>query len=456
MRLERAPIDIDERIAMHRHRAVVQRLQRQQFAGRRGQHARHDQVVEDALDVGAGNLRHDVLETHADLVALQVRDEIHFLFMQADRHAAGGVAGFQAGHVHGNQGDAGRTQFVQGRLHDGLHLWVQVLPEVGGQAQAQVRGAQGGQGRVVTGQHGVQQRDVGHAVGDGAGGVAGMGNRGDAGAVVASDGRAQAHGAIERSRQAHRGARVGAQRGRHQARAHGGAATRGRAAGDAFGVVGVAGAGAPRAGIGSVVARDAESQFMHVGLADDDGAGIAQALHDGRVRGRAEVAQGRGAGGIGQAGDVNVVLDGQGHAFQGAGGAARGACGVGGAGLGQGAVGIDGDEGIEILAGGDAVQAGLGQRHAGESAVADPGGGFGDGQGRQGVLAGGVRLGLVGQCLLGRLWHGAFSPVRMNAIGPPSIQGSCRHCRARPSPWPHLAQRWFTTSIVVNQYGGNW
>ncbi|KAG1304217.1 hypothetical protein G6F62_015738 [Rhizopus arrhizus] len=69
-----------------------------------------------------------------------------------------------------------------------------------------------------------------------------------------------------------------------------------------------------RTGKGGVVARDAEGQFVHVGLAHDDGAGGAQALHRGRVLGRAEVLQGRSAGGVGQAGHVDVVFDGDGHA----------------------------------------------------------------------------------------------------------------------------------------------
>ncbi|KAG1262817.1 hypothetical protein G6F65_014616 [Rhizopus arrhizus] len=71
-----------------------------------------------------------------------------------------------------------------------------------------------------------------------------------------------------------------------------------------------------------------------------------------------------------------------------------------GAGLRQRAAAVHRDEGVEHAVGVNAVQASLGQRHAGEAAVADLGGRFGDGQRRQGVVARGARLGLGGQCLL--------------------------------------------------------
>lgn len=113
-------------------------------------------------------------------------------------------------------------------------------------------------------------------------------------------------------------------------------------------------------------------QFVHVGLAHDDGAGCAQALHDGRVLGRAEALQGWGAGRVGQARHVDVVLDGDGHAAQRRGGlAALAPRGVIGAGLGQRAVAVDGDEGVERGMGVDAVQAGLSQRQAGDAAFVD-------------------------------------------------------------------------------------
>ena len=397
---------------MDRDGAVVQWLQRQQFARWRGQQARHDQVVEDGLDVGAGDPRHQFLEADADLVARQVGGEIWLLFVKAQRHAGRGVTGLQAGHVQRQQRHAGRAQALKCGLGDGLHLRVQVLPEIAGQSQPQAGGVQRWQRPVVASQHGIQKRDVGHAVGDGPGRVAGMRNRRDARTVIAAHRRPKAHGAIERGRQANGGARVGAERGRHQARAHRRAAARGRAPGDAFGVIGVARTRAPRAGIGRVVAGHAERQFMHVGLADDDGAGFAQAPHDRGVLGRDEVTQGRGAGGVGQPRDVDVVLDRHGHAFQRPGGVSAGARGIGGPRLRQRAVRVHRDEGIEVLAGRDAVQAGPGEGFAGDLAIAKKRRGFGHGRAARGRLGSGH-----GGCLL-----------RVDAVS--SVR--CRSVQGRP------------------------
>ncbi|WP_254594552.1 hypothetical protein [Achromobacter insolitus] len=56
---------------------------------------------------------------------------------------------------------------------------------------------------------------------------------------------------------------------------------------------------------------------------------------------------------------------------------------IAGAGLGQRTLAVHGDEGVEIFPGGDAIQAGLGQRKAGKAALPDLGRGLGDGQVRQ-------------------------------------------------------------------------
>ncbi len=81
---------------------------------------------------------------------------------------------------------------------------------------------------------------------------------------------------------------------------------------------------------------------------------------------------------------MDIVLDGDGHAGQRQRGLARLAPGrIAGAGLGQRTLAVHGDEGVEIFPGGDAIQAGLGQRKAGKAALPDLGRGLGDGQVRQ-------------------------------------------------------------------------
>ncbi|MNJ71062.1 hypothetical protein D3C77_675650 [compost metagenome] len=83
MFLERAAVNVDEFIALFRDNALVQRLQRQHLAVRRGQHAGHDQAFEDAFDVGAGYLRHHLVKAHARVIALQVGGQVGLLFIQA-------------------------------------------------------------------------------------------------------------------------------------------------------------------------------------------------------------------------------------------------------------------------------------------------------------------------------------------------------------------------------------
>src|SRR5204863_3546953 len=65
-----------------------------------------------------------------------------------------------------------------------------------------------------------------------------------------------------------------------------------------------------------VVARDAKRELMHVRLAENDGAGVEQRLHRGRICTRNEVAKTGRAGRIADAGDVNVVLHDERHAVQ--------------------------------------------------------------------------------------------------------------------------------------------
>ncbi|MCY1375443.1 hypothetical protein D9M69_628580 [compost metagenome] len=99
MVLERAAVDADELAAMHGHGAFVQRLQRQQLTGRRGQDARHDQAAENRFDVRARYLRRHLFDAHPGAVTPKVIRQVRLLFVQADRHADRGVAGLQARHV---------------------------------------------------------------------------------------------------------------------------------------------------------------------------------------------------------------------------------------------------------------------------------------------------------------------------------------------------------------------
>ncbi|MNE44665.1 hypothetical protein D3C80_1389030 [compost metagenome] len=119
---------------------------------------------------------------------------------------------------------------------------------------------------------------------------------------------------------------------------------------------------------------------MHVGLAQQDGPGIAQLLQGRRVLSWDEPGQRQCSGGAGQAGGVDVVLDHDGDAgkrLQRPSGTPRG---IGGPGLGQCAIAVQGDEGIQLAAFLGAVQAGADQLGAGQDAIAESGLRLGDGQ----------------------------------------------------------------------------
>ncbi|KAG1257950.1 hypothetical protein G6F66_014624 [Rhizopus arrhizus] len=108
---------------------------------------------------------------------------------------------------------AGLAQLGQRGIHDAAHRRFQVGPEIARQSQAHARGRQGCQRLRVACQHGVQQHDILHAVGDGPRRIAGVRDGRDACAVVAADRRPEARGAVDRGGQAHGCARVGAQGG---------------------------------------------------------------------------------------------------------------------------------------------------------------------------------------------------------------------------------------------------
>ena len=74
--------------------------------------------------------------------------------------------------------------------------------------------------------------------------------------------------------------------------------------------------------VGGARAHQAGGELVEIGFADGDGAGVHQGLHDGGVAaGRVGVS--RAAGGGGNAGHVDIVLDGEGDAEEGFGGGER-------------------------------------------------------------------------------------------------------------------------------------
>ncbi|MNZ49045.1 hypothetical protein D3C78_668020 [compost metagenome] len=192
--------------------------------------------------------------------------------------------------------------------------------------------------------------------------------------------RAQRGAAVQRAGNAHRAAGVGAQRGQGHACAQSYRTAGGRAAGDAGEVVGVAHAEQLAGVERRVVAGGAEGQLVHVGLAQHDGAGLAQRTQARRVLARHEVGQRRGAGGGRQAGGVDVVLDHDGDAGQRLErqtGAARGVRRIGG---GQRALRVEGDEGVQLAAGLGAGETGLDQLAAAQAPRAEGVERLGDGQ----------------------------------------------------------------------------
>ncbi|MCY1429243.1 hypothetical protein D9M71_451530 [compost metagenome] len=123
-------------------------------------------------------------------------------------------------------------------------------------------------------------------------------------------GRLEPDDIVEARRHPTRASRVGPQRERHQpARHHRGGTGTGTAA-DVFRLEGVA-----HRAIGRTGADQAGGELVEVGLADQDGAGRAQAGDHGRI-GFGAVGELRAGGGGGPAGGVDIVLDGERHAVQ--------------------------------------------------------------------------------------------------------------------------------------------
>ena len=125
-----------------------------------------------------------------------------------------------------------------------------------------------------------------------------------------AEARLQADDIAEAGRHAARARRVGAERERHQPGRDRDARARAGPAGNELWVERIA-----RHPIGRAHADETGRELVEIGLADRDRAGGAQPLHAGRV-GLRRVGEGRARGGGRQAGDIDVVLDGERHAVE--------------------------------------------------------------------------------------------------------------------------------------------
>jgi hypothetical protein len=110
---------------------------------------------------------------------------------------------------------------------------------------------------------------------------------------------------------------------------------------------------------------------VHVRLAQDHRAGLHQSLRGGRGFARDELLEAGGAGGVGHAGHVHVVLHDERHTVQGPPVPPGRQISVGPLGRGQRPRSIQRDEGVEVAVGLRARQVGLRQLHAGDLLVAD-------------------------------------------------------------------------------------
>ncbi len=214
----------------------------------------------------------------------------------------------------------------EGRLHRIAYRRLQVMKEVAGhdadaqpsQALAQV-GAVVGAGpsgggqilRVVTGHRGEHQCAVLDRARHRPGGVHAPGQRDDPVVADAAVGRPDSNDTVDRRRQADRAAGVGAHRTVTAARrdCDTGAAARTRR--EMRGVPGVAHGAVMRIGRGA-----APCELVHVGLADEDRARLAQPGGDGRVGIGHPIAEHLAARGRARAAHGDVVLQGDRNAVQ--------------------------------------------------------------------------------------------------------------------------------------------
>ena len=198
-----------------------------------------------------------------------------------------------------------------------------------------------------------------------------MRDRRDAVLAVAAERRPQSRATRQAGGNAHRAAGIAAETAGREPRGDGSTGPARAAAGDPRAVVWIARPDRLRREERLVVARDAERQLVHVGLAENDRAGVEQSLHGRRVFLRDEVAQRGRARGVRQARHVHVVFDDQRHAVQHALRRAGGELGIRAPRRLQRGRAVEGDERVEVAVGLGAREIGLRQLDARDLLRAD-------------------------------------------------------------------------------------
>lgn len=219
-------------------------------------------------------------------------------------------------------------------------------------------GKAGGIARVVSGDDLGESGGVADGFGEGSDLVEGRGEGDETVARDAAVGGFDADATAEGGGLPDGAAGVGAEGGDAFVGGDGGGAAAGGATGDAGGIPGVAGGEE-----GGVFGGTAHGELVHVKSAEENGAGLAEALDDGGVVGGAELAEDLGAAVERMSPVAEHVFEGDGHAEEGllgVGGARRQGA-VGGVGLGEGVVGIVAEEGFYLAVdAGDLVETRLG------------------------------------------------------------------------------------------------
>jgi hypothetical protein len=199
---------------------------------------------------------------------------------------------------------------------------------VGVEAGAVVDGA--------VGHGGEEEGGVADGAGHGPGAVLGVGDRDDAALGDEADGGLEADEAVDGGGAEDAAVGLGADADEGEAGRDRGAGAGARAAGVVVEGVGVAGEAAAAAPAGGGAWGAEVGPLAEVGLAEDDDAGLAQVGDEGGVDERAVIGEGEGAGGGDEAADVDVVLDHDRDAVEGAADVACGAFAVEAGGVGEG------------------------------------------------------------------------------------------------------------------------
>ena len=200
--------------------------------------------------------------------------------------------------------------------------------------------------------HGEHPSGVLHAAGERPGGILAEGDRHDAGPGDQPDGRFDAGDAVGERRRQDRAGGFGADRGGAQSGGHGRRRPGARRGDRQRRMMRVDDLSAQRAVAARHTGRHVVCQLGHVGLADDERAGRAQAADQGRVGRRERIGQGQraGAGRHRSAAGIDVVLQEHRHAVQGADGGAGTPLGIEAPG-GPLGIRVDAQHGVEGRAG---------------------------------------------------------------------------------------------------------